>query len=93
MQNTGMHGSTPSQTTAEKIAEQASAGLSRLSDTAHQTMGRVSDYASRLSERSHELMDSRYVESARTYVRQHPVAAIGLAIAIGLLISKLTSRR
>ena len=88
----------PAVATAEaRIAEQASAGLARLSDTAQQTMGRVSDYASqaasRLSERSQELMDSEAVESARSYVRQHPIAAIGIAIAVGLLISKLTSRR
>jgi ElaB/YqjD/DUF883 family membrane-anchored ribosome-binding protein len=97
MQNTGMQGSTPNASTAEKLAEQASAGLSRLSDTAQQTMGRVSEYASqaaaRLSDRGQELLDSQAVESARSYVRQHPIAAIGIAIAIGLLISKLTSRR
>jgi ElaB/YqjD/DUF883 family membrane-anchored ribosome-binding protein len=97
MQNTGMQGSTPSASTAERLAEQASAGLSRLSDTAQQTMGRVSEYASqaasRLSDRGQDLMDSRTFESARSYVRQHPIAAIGIAIAVGLLISKLTSRR
>ena len=99
MQNTGMQGSTPGASTTERIAEQASAGLSRLGDTAHQTMGRVSDYAShaadRLSERGHELIDmqGRAWESARIYIREHPLAAIGIAIAVGLLISRLTSRR
>jgi ElaB/YqjD/DUF883 family membrane-anchored ribosome-binding protein len=101
MQNTtGMQGSTQGAAgTAEKLAEQASAGLGRLSDTAQQTMGRVSEVASqaasRLSERGRELYDMRgeYVDTARTYVREHPVAAIGIAIAIGLLISRLTSRR
>jgi ElaB/YqjD/DUF883 family membrane-anchored ribosome-binding protein len=96
MENTGMQGSSPSGT-AEKLAEQASAQLARLSDTAHQTMGRVSELASqtasRLSDRGRDLMESRYAESARSYVRQHPIAAIGIAIAVGLLISKLTSRR
>ena len=97
MQNTGMQGSTPGASTAERLADQASSTLSRLSDTAQDTLGRVSDFAShtakRLSDRGSELMDSRSVEQVRGYVRQHPVAAIGLAIAIGLLISKLTSRR
>ena len=96
MQNTGMQGSSPS-STAERIAEQASAQLSRLSDTAQQTMGRVgelaSQTASRLSDRGRDLMESRYAQSARSYVREHPIAAIGIAIAVGLLISKLTSRR
>lgn len=100
MQNTGMQGSTQDASgTAEKLAEQASAGLSRLSDTAHHTFGRVSDAASqaasRLSERGAELLElqGRAADTARTYVREHPVAAIGIAIAIGLLISRLTSRR
>ena len=93
MQNTGMQGSTPSGSTTEKLAEQASATLSRLSDTAHQTMGRVSSFASQLSERGGELMQGRTMEQVRVYVRQHPVAAIGIAIAIGLILSKLTSRR
>ncbi|HEX2825329.1 MAG TPA: hypothetical protein VHP37_03210 [Burkholderiales bacterium] len=97
MQNTGMQGSSPGASTAEKLAEQASAGLARLSETAHETMGRVSGYAqqaaSRLSERGEDLMQSRAFESARGYVRQHPIAAIGIAIAVGLLLSKLTSRR
>jgi ElaB/YqjD/DUF883 family membrane-anchored ribosome-binding protein len=97
--NTGMQGSQSGSGTVEKLTEQASAGLSRLSETAQDTMGRVtqaaSQAASRLSERGHELyvMQDEYVESARSYVRQHPIAAIGIAIAVGLLISRLTSRR
>ena len=64
-----------------------------------QTMGRVtqtaSEAASRLSDKAHELYDlqGEYVETARSYVREHPMAAIGIAIAVGLLISRLTSRR
>jgi ElaB/YqjD/DUF883 family membrane-anchored ribosome-binding protein len=103
MQNTGMQGSTPSATTtgryAENIAERATDRLGRLSETAQQTMDRVTDAASqaanRLSERGQELWEMRgeAVDTARSYVRQHPIATIGIAIAIGLLISRLTSRR
>jgi ElaB/YqjD/DUF883 family membrane-anchored ribosome-binding protein len=103
MQNTGMQGSTPSGTSAgryaDSVADRASEGLSRLSDSAHQTLERVSGAASgaatRLSERSHELWEKRgeALDTARTYVREHPVASIGIAIAVGLLISRLTSRR
>ena len=98
MQNNDMQGST-SGAPAGTITDRASAGLSRLSDTAHETMGRVGEYASqtagRLSERGHDLMDmqGRALEQARVYVREHPVAAIGIAIAVGLIISRLTSRR
>ena len=103
MQNTGMQGSTPGATStaeyAQKLAEQASSGLSRLSDTAHDVRGRMqhaaSQAADRLGERGRELLEleGRAMEVAKTYVREHPLAAIGIAIAIGLLISKLTSRR
>jgi ElaB/YqjD/DUF883 family membrane-anchored ribosome-binding protein len=98
MQNTGMQGSTYG-TTAEKLTEQATSGLNRLSETAQQTLGHVSDVASqaasRLGERGREFLDmqAEAVDHARSYVREHPIAAIGIAIAIGLLISRLTSRR
>lgn len=102
MQKTDMQGSTPGAATASQYAEkleQAAAGLSRLSDTAHQTMDRVtqaaSHAASRLGERGEELwaLQGRAADTARSYVREHPIATIGIAIALGLLISKLTSRR
>lgn len=103
MQNTNMQGSTPGTTSAsryaETAAEKASEGLGRLSDTAQQTMDRVTQVATqtanRLSERGQELWDMRgeAAETARSYVREHPIATIGIAIAIGLLISRLTSRR
>ncbi|MDB5866920.1 MAG: hypothetical protein JWO70_4726 [Betaproteobacteria bacterium] len=97
MQNTGMQGSTAGASTVEKLTEQATERLGRLSETAHETMGRVSDIASqtasRLRDRSQQLLDHPAVGNARSYVREHPVAAIGIAIAVGLLISRLTSRR
>jgi ElaB/YqjD/DUF883 family membrane-anchored ribosome-binding protein len=99
MQSTGMQGSTPSATSTGRLADKASEGLSRLSETAQQTMDRVSDVASqtasRLGEKGQELWEMRgeAVDQARSYVREHPIATIGIAIAIGLLISRLTSRR
>jgi ElaB/YqjD/DUF883 family membrane-anchored ribosome-binding protein len=103
MQNTGMQGSTPGATStgryAENVAEKATESLSRLSETAQQAVDRVKDAASqattRLSEKGQELWEMRgeAVDTARSYVREHPIATIGIAIAIGLLISRLTSRR
>ena len=101
MQNTNLQGSTPGTVAsrADNIADKASESLSRLSDTAHQTMDRLTDAtsqaASRLSEKGHDLWERRgeAVDTARTYVREHPIATIGIAIAVGLLISRLTSRR
>ena len=98
MQNTGMQGSAPGGgSTMDKVAGQASETLNRLSETAQQTFGRVSAAASnaaaRLSDKGHDLLESRAVENARVYVREHPIMAIAIAIAVGLLISRLTSRR
>ena len=103
MQNTSMQGSTPSAAStgrrAENLAGKATESLGRLSESAQQTMDRVTDAASqaasRLSEKGQELWEMRgeAVDTARSYVRQHPIATIGIAIAIGLLISRLTTRR
>ena len=97
MQNTGMQGSTPAASRPESAAEQTSAGLSRLSETAHQTMERLTQAASqatsRLAPRVEELLNAPPVERARTYMRAHPLAAIGIAVAIGLVLSRLLSRR
>jgi ElaB/YqjD/DUF883 family membrane-anchored ribosome-binding protein len=103
MQNTGMQGSTPgAASTGEAgadLAERASAKPSQLSDTAHQTMERVtqaaSEAASRLSARGEELwaLQGRATETARTYMREHPLATIAIAVGVGLVLSRLLSRR
>jgi ElaB/YqjD/DUF883 family membrane-anchored ribosome-binding protein len=82
---------------AASALDQASDTLDRLTDTAQQTLGRVSaaasNAASRLSDKSQELLDSRAMQNARVYVREHPLMAIAIAVAVGLIISRLTSRR
>jgi ElaB/YqjD/DUF883 family membrane-anchored ribosome-binding protein len=96
MQNTGMQGSTPG---ATDVAEQAASKLGQLSDTAQQTMERLthaaSQAASRLGERTHEFWEAQgpAVEKARTYMREHPLVTIGVAVAIGLVLSRLLTRR
>jgi ElaB/YqjD/DUF883 family membrane-anchored ribosome-binding protein len=99
MQNTGMQGSTQTAQDTQDLATRASDKLGQLSDTAHQTMERfsqaASQAASRLGERGEELwaLQGRATETARTYMREHPVATIGIAVAIGLVLSRLLSRR
>lgn len=74
-------------------------GASRLADAAEQTLERVTraaaQAASRLSERSEALraLQGRTLRTARGYVRAHPIAAVATALAVGLLIARLTSRR
>jgi len=83
---------------AEDVAEKAGTTLSQISDAAQQTVGRVTEAASqaaqRLSDQTDELwqMQQRAMDTTRTYVRDHPLAAIGIAIVIGLVVARLTSR-
>jgi ElaB/YqjD/DUF883 family membrane-anchored ribosome-binding protein len=101
MQSTGMHGSSQGGATrfAENLAGKAGTSLDQLQQSAQQTVDRVTEAATqaaqRLSAHSDELwaLQGRAMESTRSYVREHPIAAIGIAIAIGLLLSRLTSRR
>ena len=100
MQNTGMQGSTPGAAgVGQDIAERAVAKLGQLSETAQQTMERLtraaSQAASRVGGKTHELWDAQgpAVEKARTYMREHPLVTIGVAVAIGLVLSRLLTRR
>jgi len=100
MQNTGMQGSTPGTADAgNDVTERASAKLSQLSDTAHQTMERftqaASEAAGRLGEKTHDFWEAQgpAIDKARIYMREHPVATIGIAVAVGLILSRLLTRR
>ena len=91
MLKTGMEGSNPGSVT--------SGGLGRISETAHQTMDRLTQAATlaadRLSAHSQELMalQGRALQGARTYAKGHPLATIGIVLAVGIVLSRLLSRR
>ena len=95
MQQTDIQGST--RTAANNLSQHAGDAAGHLSEKAHDAYNRVSDAASqavtRVTERGRELLDSPTAQNARVYIREHPLAAIGIAVAVGLLISRLTSRR
>ena len=103
MQTTNMQGSTPAATTAAEgahdLASRASEKLSNITSTAQDTVNRWSNAASqaanRLSARGEELWEMRgqAADTARTYMREHPVATIAIAVAVGLVLSRLLSRR
>ncbi len=73
--------------------------VDRLSQTAHDTVDRAAQTASsvadRMSEKYEELyaMQEDWVQAGREYVREHPVAAIGMALAAGYLLSMLMRSR
>jgi ElaB/YqjD/DUF883 family membrane-anchored ribosome-binding protein len=82
-----------------QLQQTAQQTVDRVSEAASQTADRVTEAASQaarqLSAHTDELwaMQERALDSTRTYVKAHPIAAVGIAVAIGLLLSKLTSRR
>jgi len=96
MQSTHPSSHLPFRTAA--FTEKAHAGIDRLSNGAHDTVERVAsvaaDTAQRLGAKSGELLRAKdeWTESTRSYVREHPLAALGIALAAGYLLSRLTSR-
>ena len=72
--------------------------VDRLSQTAHQAVDRAasaaSAYAERFGEKGEELMQmpQDWLETAREYVRENPLQAIGMAAAAGYLLSVLMRR-
>jgi ElaB/YqjD/DUF883 family membrane-anchored ribosome-binding protein len=100
MQSTGMQGSAQgaARDYATDVAESAGAGVDHVTDTAHHAMERISGIASRAAGRipsTEELyaLQERTLESARLYIREHPLMVIGIALALGIVLSRLTSRR
>jgi ElaB/YqjD/DUF883 family membrane-anchored ribosome-binding protein len=73
--------------------------IQRASSTAHDTVDRVaqtaSAYAERFGEQAEALLEMKdnWVEGAREYVREHPVAALGIAVAAGYILSMLMRSR
>jgi ElaB/YqjD/DUF883 family membrane-anchored ribosome-binding protein len=69
--------------------------IDRLADGAHGAIDRASEMAERLGDKTDELwgMKDDYVGSARDYVKQNPLMALGIALAAGYLFGKITSGR
>jgi ElaB/YqjD/DUF883 family membrane-anchored ribosome-binding protein len=79
-------------------SKQSEDSIKRMSQTAHDTIDRAATAASsayeRMSAKGEELMSMQedWMESAREYVREKPLQALGIAVAAGFLLSILTRR-
>ena len=86
---------------ASNMSEKAHAGIDRLTQSAHHTVDRVASAASSAADRFQATAaDSRVVHSAQawkeqtcSYVRAHPMTSVGIAVAAGFLLSRLTHFR
>ncbi|HLU76479.1 MAG TPA: hypothetical protein VKZ48_01095 [Burkholderiales bacterium] len=98
MQTSDMQGGTGGSFDTEAMRERASANIERASSSAHQTVDKLASQAQAAKERlaaSGEQwaeQGQQYLEQTRDMVRANPLAAIGIAVAAGILLSKLTSR-
>jgi ElaB/YqjD/DUF883 family membrane-anchored ribosome-binding protein len=73
--------------------------IDRLADSAHGAIDRATQTAAQVAERfgakGEELlaMKDDYIETARDYVKENPLMALGIALAAGYLFGKITSWR
>jgi ElaB/YqjD/DUF883 family membrane-anchored ribosome-binding protein len=83
---------------ADALSEKAHGSIDRVSSSAHQAVDRAAGAATiaadRLGAKSRELLASRdeWMDVTRGYVREHPIAALGIALAAGYLFSRIISR-
>ncbi len=83
---------------ADALGEKAQGGIDRLTSGAHDAVDRAASVAAtaaeRLGSKSHELLTAKdeWMNATKGYVREHPLAAVGIALAAGYLLSRITSR-
>jgi ElaB/YqjD/DUF883 family membrane-anchored ribosome-binding protein len=67
-------------------AAPARQAVDRFSSFAHDTVDKVAGVATRYSD-----VPTKALETSKSWVQERPMAAVGAALAIGLLIGRLTS--
>lgn len=102
--HTGMEQTAPrrvdaAHNTVDRIANAARPAVDRFAETAHQTVDRVSTFASSAAQTFQQkrseygTRSTEMIGDARTYVRENPMAAVGIAAAVGYVMSRLIKSR
>lgn len=77
----------------------AGAKVNRMASGAHEAVDKIADAtnsaADTLSEKGHEMkaLEERWLEKVRDYVEHNPVQSLGIALASGYLLSRITNNR
>lgn len=85
----------PGGSTLEEASMRAGAATGRMSERAHEAVdemtGRVQDMTQRLGEHGEEWMarSDEMMDAMRAYVRERPMVSIGIAAAVGFLLSRM----
>jgi ElaB/YqjD/DUF883 family membrane-anchored ribosome-binding protein len=83
----------------DKVSATAVPAVNRMASGAHQAVDKATQFASgaadSLGAKADQLQDAktRLTEECRGYVRENPLASVGIALATGFLLSRLLSRR
>jgi ElaB/YqjD/DUF883 family membrane-anchored ribosome-binding protein len=83
--------------TVDRVAQSAHEAIDRLAAKAGPVIDRLQGSATstgdtlRAKADQFGQLEEQWVESARIYVRENPLAAVGIAVAVGLLLGKMTS--
>jgi ElaB/YqjD/DUF883 family membrane-anchored ribosome-binding protein len=84
---------------ASKMQDKAHSSIDRFSASAHNTVDKMVSAASSAAERFN-VSDSKFAHTAQewkeqtcSYVRAHPMTAVGIAVAAGYILSRLTHFR
>lgn len=84
--------------TIDRMASSARPAVDRFVQAAHQAVDRLADAASQARQRFGSQSDSlkgqqeHLMEEARTYIRNKPGTAVGIAVAAGFILSRLLRR-
>jgi len=82
-------------TAIDKVSDAARPMVDRVASGAHQAVDKIAGVAGRAAEtlnvKGGQLHDAqvRAMEQCRGYVRDNPIASIGIAVAAGFLLSRL----
>jgi len=79
----------------ERGGDRAHKAVDRATDAATSVADRIGEHVDTLAEKRDELMElpETWLEGARDYVRDNPLASVGIAIAAGYLLHVFTRSR
>jgi len=95
----GLSGSGSSDDTMNRVVQGAHQAVDRIAERAAPVVERLKTSMTGASDSMHSsveqwsAMQEEWVETARTTVREHPIASLAAAVAAGMVLSKLLSSR
>lgn len=96
--STALHDKLPDAGTVERVAQSAHEAIDRFAAKAGPAVEKLrtsaSGAADTLQGRADRFveMEDHWVETTRSYVRENPLTALGIAVVAGLVLSRLSSR-